>query len=362
MPYGKIWKAEKFFQSLRLFPWELARTSSRPRERESARESTPALSGPHDRKSAQLSSKKRVNDIIEELLDAKDVECTEKEIDDVLGIAQRKDGKWVEIVSNIGTTRDDRDRQEQKLIRWKKIRQSIRAKEELRYNRAHVLKMAGRAFQDTKELKGDLLVLWSGYEEGMLELAMTYARMKRTCTIELSTLPNRFVEQFGTWERELVEIMLALNDSKWEPARKRKYDTLAKWMDAVAKMQNGTIVERMNHVAEISGGSYSELGEWMNDALELRKGAWDRISWYWAMKPMNHCIAFVSETPDFSKTLFQIELPQLLDRKDVTIAIAQYRRPPESIVWRTKEGFSVDYTSFGPQDLSVVIQTMFPEK
>ena len=127
------------------------------------------------------------------------------------------------------------------------------------------------------------LVLWTGYFEGMLQLAATFmSRKKKGCTIESSTLSSTFVKTCGSWDEQLKCIRDRLEKAGVE---KNKIDKLAE---------------------------------------QYRKQLWDDISRTWAHQKVQHCIAFLPPKPDFKKTLFMIELLCLQPDVRVTFVHMQH--------------------------------------
>jgi hypothetical protein len=119
---------------------------------------------------------------------------------------------------------------------------------------------------------GKVLILWSGFEKGMLELAVRYAQQIDVCTVEFSELSNNFVKTCGSWDAQIACITKEI-----EEFTKQTY--------------NQTSLLQM--------------------ATTLRKQLWDAISRHWAQQKVQSCVAFIPQNPDFEKTLFQIELPNL---------------------------------------------------
>lgn len=121
-----------------------------------------------------------------------------------------------------------------------------------------------------------ILVLWSGYEQHMLQIAMRLAKLLRVCTIEGSNLSDTFVKTYGTWQSELDNIK-------------------SKFAGKLAVLEDEDQKDKV--------------------VFACRKGMWDHISSIWAQTAEEAvCIVIVPfytpENPvDFRKTLFAIELP-----------------------------------------------------
>ena len=131
----------------------------------------------------------------------------------------------------------------------------------------------------------DKLILWTGYTESMLEVALRLAKKSNICTIEGSNLSNAFLTRFGSWDDEYENI-------------KEKY-----------KVQ----LEPFSHESR--------------DRLikACRKGMWDHISRLWARSQKKVCIVIVPDLDvdqyNFSKTLFQIELPIIRENPSITTVL-----------------------------------------
>lgn len=142
------------------------------------------------------------------------------------------------------------------------------------------------------------LILWSGYEQGMLELAVRYALKIGSCTIEFSKLSNNFVRICGSWDDQV------------------------KCISDEIKKQNIKIKLDVD----------DDVRTYM--AILLRKQLWDYISSAWAARNVKTCVAFIPHEPELNKTLFQIEFPLLLP--NVEINIVHCRRNSGFDIYRAK--------------------------
>ena len=114
----------------------------------------------------------------------------------------------------------------------------------------------------TEEERKETLFLWSGYEEGSLDLSLLVSKRMGHCTVEKSNLANEFVRQHGGWDKELDSIQ-------------------------------------------------SLYGVSLEEASVARKCVWDRISKQWASQGKQLVVAILSKRVDLNKTLYSIELPSI---------------------------------------------------
>lgn len=132
--------------------------------------------------------------------------------------------------------------------------------QEIRRNREHIL---------TRSRKG-ILILWSGYDKGMLRVALRLSTEIKNCPLELSNISDDLDRLYGDWEEEMKRI--------GDEFHIRSKESISK----------------------------------------IRKGVWDRISTMWASRNVSHCVVVLSDEIDMEKILFKHEIPVL--KKNVKIA------------------------------------------
>jgi hypothetical protein len=122
----------------------------------------------------------------------------------------------------------------------------------------------------TQNERKETLFLWSGYEEGSLDLSLLVSKQIGHCTVEMSNLANEFVRLHGGWNNELESIR-----SKYRVS--------------------------------------------LEEATLVRKCIWDRISKEWASQGKHLVVAILSKRVDLNKTLYSIELPSVSPSSKVAL-------------------------------------------